>query len=216
MTGKAHDEHDRGRGADQALRPDRGAARRRSGGRVRAPVLALLGPNGAGKTTAVRMLATLAASRTPGRPGSAGTTWSRDAVQVRQLIALTGQFASVDDELTGTENLMMIGRLLGLPPGTARARAAELLERFELTDAAGPGVPRPTRAACTAGWTWRPAWSASPGCCSWTSRPPGSTRAAGRTSVGFHDPPPWSRTGSPCCLPPSTWRRPTSWPTGSR
>jgi oleandomycin transport system ATP-binding protein len=60
-----------------------------------------------------------------------------DAVQVRQLIALTGQFASVDDELTGTENLLMIGRLLGFSRARARARAADLLERFDLTDAAG-------------------------------------------------------------------------------
>jgi ABC-type Na+ transport system ATPase subunit NatA len=60
-----------------------------------------------------------------------------DAVQVRQLIALTGQFASVDDELTGTENLLMIGRLLGFSRARARARAAELLESFDLTGAAG-------------------------------------------------------------------------------
>ena len=63
-----------------------------------------------------------------------------DAVQVRQLIALTGQFASVDDELTGTENLIMIGRLLGLSRPTARGRAREMIERFELTDAARRAV----------------------------------------------------------------------------
>jgi len=60
-----------------------------------------------------------------------------EPVQVRQLIALTGQFASVDDELTGTENIVMIGRLLGLGRAQAKRRAAELLDRFELTDAAG-------------------------------------------------------------------------------
>jgi oleandomycin transport system ATP-binding protein len=60
-----------------------------------------------------------------------------ESVQVRQLIALTGQFASVDDELTGTENMVMIGRLLGLRRAEARRRAGELLERFELADAAG-------------------------------------------------------------------------------
>ena len=63
-----------------------------------------------------------------------------DAVQVRQLIALTGQYASVDDELTGTENLIMIGRLLGFRRAAARARAQEMLERFDLADAAGRAV----------------------------------------------------------------------------
>ncbi|HET9082238.1 MAG TPA: ATP-binding cassette domain-containing protein [Trebonia sp.] len=99
-------------------------------------VLGLLGPNGAGKTTAVRILATLL------RPdgGSAtvcGHDVVRDAHQVRQLTGLTGQYASVDEGLSGTNNLIMIGRLLGLSRQDARAHAAELLERFELTDAAG-------------------------------------------------------------------------------
>jgi oleandomycin transport system ATP-binding protein len=99
-------------------------------------VLGLLGPNGAGKTTAVRILATLL------RPdgGSAtvcGYDVVRDAHQVRQLIGLTGQYASVDEGLSGTNNLVMIGRLLGLSRSDSKARAAELLERFELTDAAG-------------------------------------------------------------------------------
>ena len=99
-------------------------------------VLGLLGPNGAGKTTAVRILATLL------RPdgGSAtvcGYDVVRDAHQVRQLIGLTGQYASVDEGLSGTNNLVMIGRLLGLSRSDSKARAAGLLERFELTDAAG-------------------------------------------------------------------------------
>ncbi len=99
-------------------------------------VLGLLGPNGAGKTTAVRILATLL------RPDAGSATVSgydvvRDAHQVRQLIGLTGQYASVDEGLSGTNNLIMIGRLLGLSRSGARARAAELLTRFELTDAAG-------------------------------------------------------------------------------
>jgi oleandomycin transport system ATP-binding protein len=99
-------------------------------------VLGLLGPNGAGKTTAVRILATLL------RPDGGSATVSgydvvRDAHRVRQLIGLTGQYASVDDGLSGTNNLIMIGRLLGLSRGDARARASELLTRFELTDAAG-------------------------------------------------------------------------------
>jgi oleandomycin transport system ATP-binding protein len=99
-------------------------------------VLALLGPNGAGKTTAVRVLATLLKADA-GQARICGYDVVTDAVQVRQLIALTGQFASVDDELTGTENIVMIGRLLGFGRATARARAAELLERFDLAGAAG-------------------------------------------------------------------------------
>src|ERR1700727_672999 len=97
-------------------------------------VLALLGPNGAGKTTAVRVLATLLKADA-GQARICGYDVVTEAVQVRQLIALTGQFASVDDELTGTENLLMIGRLLGFSRARARARAAELLESFDLAGA---------------------------------------------------------------------------------
>ena len=98
-------------------------------------VLALLGPNGAGKTTAVRVLSTLL--KPDGGTGRiCGYDVVADAIQVRQLIALTGQYASVDDELTGTENLIMIGRLLGLGRTEARGTAKELLARFELTEAA--------------------------------------------------------------------------------
>ena len=98
-------------------------------------VLALLGPNGAGKTTAVRVLSTLL-KPDAGTGRICGYDVVSEAVQVRQLIALTGQYASVDDELTGTENLVMIGRLLGLGRSQAKAKAAELLARFDLTDAA--------------------------------------------------------------------------------
>jgi oleandomycin transport system ATP-binding protein len=99
-------------------------------------VLGVLGPNGAGKTTAVRILATL----TKPDGGSArvgGHDVVGEAHMVRQLIGLTGQYAGVDEMLTGTENLLMIGRLLGLSRPDAKARARELLERFGLTDAAG-------------------------------------------------------------------------------
>jgi len=99
-------------------------------------VLGLLGPNGAGKTTAVRILATLLRPD-GGEARVCGYDVTRDGHRVRQLIGLTGQYASVDEGLSGTNNLIMIGRLLGLSRGAARARAAELLERFELTDAAG-------------------------------------------------------------------------------
>jgi oleandomycin transport system ATP-binding protein len=99
-------------------------------------VLGVLGPNGAGKTTAVRILATLLRPDR-GQASVCGFDVLRNAHQVRQVIGLTGQYASVDEGLSGTNNLIMIGRLLGLPRAQARARAAELLARFELTDAAG-------------------------------------------------------------------------------
>jgi oleandomycin transport system ATP-binding protein len=99
-------------------------------------VLGLLGPNGAGKTTAVRILATLLRPD-GGEARVCGYSVERDAHRVRQLIGLTGQYASVDEGLSGTNNLIMIGRLLGVSRADARARATELLERFELTDAAG-------------------------------------------------------------------------------
>ncbi|MGH3787165.1 MAG: ATP-binding cassette domain-containing protein [Pseudonocardiaceae bacterium] len=99
-------------------------------------VLGLLGPNGAGKTTAVRVLATLLRPDA-GHAAVGGYDVVRNAHQVRQLIGLTGQYASVDEALTGTENLQLIGRLLGMPRRDAKQRASELLARFGLTDAAG-------------------------------------------------------------------------------
>ncbi|MEU0566556.1 ATP-binding cassette domain-containing protein [Nonomuraea sp. NPDC005983] len=99
-------------------------------------VLGVLGPNGAGKTTAVRILATLAAPD-EGRAVVGGFDVTRQAGKVRELIGLTGQYASVDEKLTGTQNLVMMGRLLGLSRAEARTRAAELLDRFGLAEAAG-------------------------------------------------------------------------------
>jgi oleandomycin transport system ATP-binding protein len=99
-------------------------------------VLGLLGPNGAGKTTAVRILATLL-KPDGGHARVCGYDVQRDAHQVRQVVGLTGQYASVDEGLSGTNNLVMIGRLLGIPRAQAKARAAELLDRFDLADAAG-------------------------------------------------------------------------------
>jgi oleandomycin transport system ATP-binding protein len=99
-------------------------------------VLGLLGPNGAGKTTAVRVLATLI-QPDAGQATVGGYDVVRDAHRVRQLVGMTGQYASVDENLTGTENLVMIGRLLQIPRREAKARAAELLESFGLTGAAG-------------------------------------------------------------------------------
>ncbi|MGW6499101.1 ATP-binding cassette domain-containing protein [Nonomuraea angiospora] len=99
-------------------------------------VLGVLGPNGAGKTTAVRVLATLARPDA-GRALVGGYDVTRRAAKVRELIGLTGQYASVDEKLTGTQNLLLVGRLLGLSRPAARARATELLARFGLEEAAG-------------------------------------------------------------------------------
>ncbi len=97
-------------------------------------VLGLLGPNGAGKTTAVRIFATLL---TPdaGRATVAGLDVVAQADELRSLIGLTGQYAAVDEYLTGRENLVMVGQLYHLSLRQARQRADELLERFDLTDA---------------------------------------------------------------------------------
>ena len=102
----------------------------------RGTVLGVLGPNGAGKTTAVRVLATLL------RPDSgsarvAGIDVLRQPQRVRRRIGLTGQYASVDEDLTGVQNLVLIGRLLDLTGREAKRRADELLAWFDLSDAAG-------------------------------------------------------------------------------
>ena len=106
---------------------------------ARGTILALLGPNGAGKTTTVRVLSTLL------RPDSgtarvAGYDVVREARQVRRLIGLAGQYAAVDELLTGAENLVLMGRLHHLGRSGARRRAAELLERFDLAGAANRPV----------------------------------------------------------------------------
>jgi ABC-2 type transport system ATP-binding protein len=98
-------------------------------------VLGLLGPNGAGKTTAVRILTTLL-QPDGGSARVAGLDVVRDAAALRAKIGLAGQYAAVDENLTGFENLEMVGQLYHMPRREARSRADELLERFELTEAA--------------------------------------------------------------------------------
>jgi ABC-2 type transport system ATP-binding protein len=98
-------------------------------------IFGVLGPNGAGKTTALRMLATLL----PIDAGQArifGVDVAREPHRIRQLIGITGQYASVDEDLTATENLWMFGRLQGLPSADARAAAKRLLAQFDLEEAA--------------------------------------------------------------------------------
>jgi ABC-2 type transport system ATP-binding protein len=96
-------------------------------------ILALLGPNGAGKTTAVRILTTLL-KPDAGRAEVAGIDVLHHATEVRRKIGVAGQNATLDEVLTGRENLEMIGRLFRLPPAEARARSNALLERFDLAD----------------------------------------------------------------------------------
>jgi ABC-2 type transport system ATP-binding protein len=98
-------------------------------------VFGLLGPNGAGKTTAVRILTTLL-HPDGGRARVAGLDVVKDAERLRHVIGLAGQYAAVDENLTGLENLEMVGRLYHLPTAEARRRAETVLERFDLTDAA--------------------------------------------------------------------------------
>jgi ABC-type transport system involved in cytochrome c biogenesis ATPase subunit len=98
-------------------------------------LLGVLGPNGAGKTTAVRILATLLRPD-GGRATVGGFDVGKESHKVRTLIGLTGQYAAVDEALTGVENIVMIGRLLGLSRADAKRRAGELLERFDLSGAA--------------------------------------------------------------------------------
>jgi ABC-2 type transport system ATP-binding protein len=106
---------------------------------LKGSVYGLLGPNGAGKTTTIRILATLL-KPDAGTATVLGLDVVRDARTVREKVSLTGQYASVDEDLTGHENLVLVGRLLGLGWRAARERASELLDAFGLGDAAGRQV----------------------------------------------------------------------------
>lgn len=102
---------------------------------ARGGIYGVLGPNGAGKTTVIRMLATLLRP-SGGHAQVLGHDVINESAQIRRRIAMTGQFASLDEDLTGVENLILIGRLLGFSAKSARARGVELLEAFGLEDAA--------------------------------------------------------------------------------
>jgi ABC-2 type transport system ATP-binding protein len=139
-------------------------------------VFSLLGPNGAGKTTTVRILATLS-DADAGTARVAGFDVRRDRHRVRRLLSVTGQDVSLDGAQTAEENLRMVGQLTGLSRGAARRRAAELLERFGLTDS-GRRRLVPIRVGCDAASTSRRAWSVNTRSSSWTSPPPASTPEA--------------------------------------
>jgi oleandomycin transport system ATP-binding protein len=102
-------------------------------------VLGLLGPNGAGKTTAIRILSTLL-EPDAGHATVGGFDVVKQPTEVRRIIGLTGQYAAVDELLSGVENLYMIGRLIGLSQADARSKAADLLATFDLSDAASKVV----------------------------------------------------------------------------
>jgi ABC-type multidrug transport system ATPase subunit len=144
-------------------------------------VFGLLGPNGAGKTTAVRILSTILRPDA-GRAEVLGFDVVKAPEAVRRRIGLAGQSAAIDPNLTGHENLRLIGKLTQLPAAQISPRADELLGRFELTDAAH----RPARTysgGCGGASTSRPRSSIGPPCCSWTSRRPVWTFTA-ETSCG--------------------------------
>jgi oleandomycin transport system ATP-binding protein len=146
-------------------------------------VIGVLGPNGAGKTTTVRILSTLMRPDA-GRATVGGFDVVKDPVRVRGLIGLTGQYASVDEGLSGVENLVLLGRLLGLSRRDARTRAAELLEQFELTEAA-------TRPISTFSGSMRRRSGAWCGGSSRTAPPCCSPRSTWRRPIN-------SPTASPC------------------
>jgi ABC-2 type transport system ATP-binding protein len=178
----------------------------------RGEVFGFLGPNGAGKTSAIRILATLA------RPdGGTAQVLGLDVVSeadaIRARVAVTGQFASLDDDLTGYENLIVFGRLRGLSRAASKQRADELLAAFDLTGSASRLV-----SGYSGGMRRRLDIGASlivtPDLLFLDEPPRAWTRVA-RARCGS-----WSarspRPAPRCCSPLSTWRKPTSWPGRSR
>ena len=139
-------------------------------------VFALLGPNGAGKTTTVQILSTLIGADA-GEVRVAGHDLAREPDSVRAAIGVTGQLTAVDNLLTGEENLRLMMDLRHLGRQEGRRRAAELLDQFDLVDAAGkPAATYSGGMRRRLDLAW--AWSATRASSSWTSRPPAWTRAA--------------------------------------
>ena len=175
-------------------------------------VFGLLGPNGAGKTTAIRVLSTLLRPDA-GRAVVGGYDVVREPAKVRSMIGLTGQYAAVDELLSGQENLYMIGRLLGMPGSAATARAKELLDVLRPhrgRDEVRQDVLRRDAAPARPGREPRRASAVPvPGRADDRPGPAKPGRALG------DDPRASSPRERPCCSRPSTSRRPTGWPTRS-
>ena len=177
----------------------------------RGQILGVLGPNGAGKSTTVRMLTTMT---TPngGTARVAGLDVVADSRAVRRIIGVTGQDATLDEMLTGAQNLVLVGELSGLARRAAKARAVELLDRFELTDAGGRMVKTYSggmrrRLDLAASLVGRPPvlFLDEPT----TDSIPRAGCACGTSSAS------WWPTARRCCSRPSTSTRPMSWPTRS-
>jgi len=174
-------------------------------------IFGVLGPNGAGKTTALRMLATLLPID-GGRAEVFGVDVATEPHRIRQLIGITGQYASVDEDMTATENLWMFGRLQGLRSADARATARRLLAQFSLEEAADRPI-----AQFSGGMRRRLDLAAS-----LITRPPLifldepttglDPRTAARCGTRSAA---WSTRAAPCSSPRSTSTRPTSWPGAS-
>lgn len=169
-------------------------------------VLGLLGPNGAGKTTTVRVLTTLLRPDS-GRATVAGIDVLKHPNEVRRAIGLSGQFAAVDEYLTGRENLQMVGQLYQMKAKEAKARAGELLDKFNLADAAdrpaktySGGMRRRLDLAAALVVSPPVMFMDEPT----TGLDPRNRSSCGRSSRSS------SRAAPPCCSPRSIWRRPTT------
>ncbi len=175
-------------------------------------VFGLLGPNGSGKTTMVRILSTIL-SPTSGRATVAGFDVVKQPKQVRHHIGLAGQNATVDENLTGFENIRMVGLLNHLNKAYVVAKSRQLLEEFGLSDAANRitktysgGMRR--RLDLAAALVAESADSL-PRRTNHRASTPRAVRTCGQSSSA------WSRAARPCCSPPSTSTRPTAWPSSS-
>jgi ABC-2 type transport system ATP-binding protein len=179
-------------------------------------IVGFLGPNGAGKTTTLRMLTTLL-TPTAGRATVAGADLLHDPVGVRRRIGYVPQAigqtgGGSDPNAQVGEELTLQARLYRVPAAQVPARTALVARQLELTGLE-PRLVKTLSGASGGDWTSRWAWSTGPGWCSWTSRPPGSTRRAaatcGSTSAGCG-----TASAPPCSSPRTTWTRPTRCATG--
>lgn len=159
-------------------------------------VLGVLGPNGAGKTTTVRVLSTLLRPDS-GRAWMAGHDVLADPEAVRRDLGLSGQYAAVDEKLTGRENLYLVARLYGFGRHAARRRAGQLLSSFDLEDAADLPSGTYSGGGCAEGWTWPARWWRDRPWSSWTNPRQASTPEAARTPGRRSET--WSLKERRCC-----------------